>query len=266
MIECSLGDIKQARVLRSLSGYTTVELALPLDNFVDSETFELTTDKKREYKIIQSEVYPTTEATQVMFKVTGLLKSQEKYFQLKPQSFEDATAESILTGIGIKGGSQDKLTFVNLTLTQGQLAILAANSTAKTALVDFEAGEVKYYEDLYKAKAKQVEQKFQRIVQRVPQVGVYLYEEINEGVIPEGITSVTQFGDQLNLPTAVTKHFVENYNSLAKLFSSMQLFSSAETLSMGSCVLSPLTFSKGVICAIEETWYENLHTSLYYVI
>ena len=265
MIDSSYGRLKRAVVRRSLSGLSTAEIALPLDNFSDSSSFTLTTDQEREYTVIGSELVPS-ETTQVLFRAVGLLKSQEKYLQLRPQSFNEATAASILNEIGFSGGTQEKLSFVNLALTQAQLATLVANSSSKSALLDFEAGEVLYYEDLYKKKARQVEVRFQRIVQRVPQLGVYFYNSGNEAVIPKDPTLVSALGDQLNVAAPVMKRVVHNYNNLARLFSQMQAFVTAEDIELGATVLSPLTFTKGVVCAMEQVWIDDTHTTTYYAV
>lgn len=266
MIQCSLGDIEQLKMMRALSRCTFVEVSLPLDNYVDADTFTVTTDKEYEFVITSSEVYPA-DGSQVIFKATGVRKDQMPFLQLKPSSFGDeATAETILGSVGIAGGSKEKLSLVNLTLTQGQLAILIANSTAKTALVDFEAKQVKYYEDLYKEKAQEVPVKFRRIVTRVPQAGAYLYGGANEGVVPEGVTTMVPFGEDLNLPASVMKHFVENYNNLAALFAGLQSFVWEKDLELGASVLSPLTKSKAIVVAREEIWTTQGHTSIYYAV
>lgn len=265
MIGCSLGEIEQLKIMRALSGYTFAEISLPLEEYEDAATFTLTAGTEREYLITSSEVYPA-DGGRVILKATAILKGQEKYMQVKPASYDDATAESILSGIGFKGGSKEKLTLVNLSLTQGQLAILVANSTAKMAFVDFEDATVKYYEDLYKAKAREANAKFRRIVSRVPQVGAYLYGGANEGVVPEGATAMVPFGEDLNLPASVTKHFVENYNGLARLFAGLQSFVWDEDLPLGTCVLSPLTHSKAIVCAAEQMWTTQGHTTIYYAI
>lgn len=265
MIGCSLGEIEQLKVMRALSGYTFAEISLPLEEYNDATVFTLTAGTEREYLITSSEVYPAAGG-QVILKATAILKGQEKYMQVKPASYDDATADSILSSIGLKGGPKGKLTFVNLSLTQGQLAILVANSAAKTAFVDFEEESVKYYEDLYKEKAREVNAKFRRIISRVPQAGAYLYGSTNGGIVPEGATVMVPFGEDLNLPASVMGHFVENYNGLAKLFAGLQSFVWDEDLPLGTCVLSPLTHSKAIVCAAEQMWTTQGHTTVYYAI
>ena len=265
MIQCSLGEIEQLKVMRALSRCTFVEVSLPLDSYVESETFTVTTDKEYEFAVTSSEVYPAS-GSQVIFKATAVLKDQMEFLQLKPASFDEATAETILGSVGIAGGSKEKISLVNLTLTQGQLAILAANATAKTAFVDFEDRRAKYYEDLYKEKAIEVPVKFRRIVSKVPQAGMYLYGGANEGVVPDGVTAMVPFGEDLNLPASVLKHFVENYNELASLFGKLQSFVWEKDLDLGTAVLSPLTKSKLIVCAREEIWTVQGHTSIYYAV
>lgn len=265
MIQCSLGEVEQLKVMRALSGCTFVETSLPLDSYDDATTFTVTTDKEYEFLLTGSEVYPAA-GSQVILKATAVLKDQEEFLQLKPVSFDEATGEKVLGSIGISGGSKEKITLVNLSLTQGQLAILVANATAKTAFVDFEARQVKYYEDLYKEKAVEVPVKFRRIVSRVPQAGAYIYGKSNEGIIPGNATVMIPFGEDLNLPSSVLKHFVENYNSLANLFAGLQSFVWEKDLELGATVLSPLTKSKLVVCAREEVWTAQGHTSIYYAV
>ena len=266
MIQCSLGDIEQLKIMRALSGYTFAEVSLPLDNYVDAETFTITTDREYEFRVTSSEVYPAAGG-QVIFKATAVLKDQEQFLQLKPSSFGDeATAETILSSVGIAGGSKDRLPLINLILTQGQLAILVANATSKTAFVDFEARQVKYYEDLYKEKAQEVPVKFRRIVSRVPQAGAYIYGGVNEGIIPEDATVMLPFGEDLNMPAAVMKFLMQNYNSLAALFAELQSFVWEKDLELGMAVLSPLTKSKAIVCAREEVWTVQGHTSIYYAV
>jgi len=243
-----------------------VEVSLPLDSYVDTDTFTITTDREYEFRITSSEVYPVA-GSQVIFKATAVLKDQEPFLQLKPASFGDeATAETILGSVGIAGGSKEKLSLVNLTLTQGQLAVLIANATARTAFVDFEERRVKYYEDLYKEKAQEAPVKFRRITTRVPQAGAYLYGSANECVVPEGTTAVVPFGEDLNLPASVLKHFVGNYNNLALLFAGLQSFVWEKDLALGTSVLSPLTKVKAIVCAREEIWTTQGHTSIYYAV
>jgi len=45
-----------------------------------------------------------------------------------------------------------------------------------------------------------------------------------------------------------------NCNSIAELFSDMQIFTFSESIALGSTVLSPLTYDKKVIVATEEQW------------
>lgn len=252
--------------MRALSGYTFAEVSLPLDNYTDAETFTITAGREYEFKVTSSEVYPAA-GSQVIFKATAVLKDQEQFLQLKPSSFGDeATAEIILGSVGISGGSKDKLPLINLILTQGQLAILVANATSRPAFVDFEARQVKYYEDLYKEKAQEVPVKFRRIVSKVPQAGAYIYGGVNEGVIPEGVTAMLPFDEDLNLPASVMKLFVQNYNSLASLFAGLQSFVWEKDLELGTAVLSPLTKSKAIVCAREEVWTTQGHTSIYYAV
>lgn len=265
MIQCSLGDVEHLKILRALSRCTFVELSLPLDSYADTETFTITTDKEYEFQITGSEVFPEV-GSQVLLKATAIMKDQMGFLQLKPTSFDEATGETILGSVGISGGPKDKLSLVNLTLTQGQLAILVANATAKMAFVDFESRQVKYYEDLYKEKAIEAPVKFRRIVSRVPQVGAYLYGGTNEGIVPDGVTAMVPFGEDLNLPSAVLRHFVENYNNIAALFSGLQSFVWEKDLPLGATVISPLTKSKVVVCAREEVWTVQGHTSVYYAV
>lgn len=265
MIQCSLGDIEQLKIMRALSGYTFTEVSLPLDAYADTDTFTVTTDIEREFKITSSEVYPAEES-QMILKATAILKDHVPFMEFKPASYNDATVSSILNGLGIKGGTQDKVSFINLFLTSGQLAILLANSTAKTAFVDFETRQALYYEDLYKEKAIESAAKFRRVHSLVPQAGFYLYGGSNEGLLPEGASYIAPFGQDLNLPSPVLKHFAENYNTLAKLFSCMQSFVWEKDLPLGSTILSPLTLTKCVICAVEEVWTVESHTNIYYAI
>lgn len=265
MIQCSLGEVEKFKTQRALSGYSFAEISLPLDSYVDAATFTLTTDKEREYSLVSSEILPVS-GTQVIMRAVGILKDQESFLKVKPASYNEATIESILNGIGIKGGSKQKVSLVNLVMTQGQLAILLANATAKTALVDFESKRILYYEDLYKVKALEAATKFQRIVSRVPQAGVYLYGGSNEGVMPEEEAAIVPMGEELNLPGAIVKHFVENYNNLALLFGALQSFTWDRDLELGSTILSPLTHSKCVICAAETLWTVEGHTHIYYAI
>lgn len=265
MIGCSLGDLEQLKVMHSLSGYTFVEIALPLEAYEESDSFAVTTDKEREFVITSSEAYPAAGG-QMVLKATGLLKDHEKYLQIVPKSFEGATPEQVLNSIAIKGGSKEKVSFVNLALTQGQLAILMANMSAKAAFVDFEKASVAYYSDLYKEKAQEAPVKFRRVRSRVPQAGAYLYGDSNEGVIPEDAMSAIAFDQCVNIPAMSMKHVVENYNELARIFEGMQSFVWDQDLELGACVLSPLLKSKCVVCAREEIWTTRGHTNIYYAV
>ena len=58
--------------------------------------------------------------------------------QSSPMSVESAEAAEILKGLGIADGPKIPITFLNLFLNNGQLAILLANMSPKFAFVDLE--------------------------------------------------------------------------------------------------------------------------------
>lgn len=266
MIKCSIGEAERLKITKALSGYTFVEVSLPLDTYVDAPSFTITTETEQEFVVTGSEVYPAFDNTQVVLKATAIRKDMEPFLQIKPVSFDEASAEKILGSVGIKGGSKEKYTFVNLSLTQGQLAILVANGTPRTAFVDFENRKVLYYEELYKEKAQEVNAKFRRIVTRVPITGAYLYDKANEGVVPDGAQTMAQLGESLNLGNYTMKRFLDNYNNLCNLFAGLQTFVWDQDLPLGSCVLSPLTMTKCIVCAMEQVWTMEGHTTIYYAI
>lgn len=266
MIKCSLGEVERLKITKALSGYTFAEVALPLDAYADAPTFTIVTETEQEFTITGSEVYPAFDNTQVVLKASAIRKDMEPFTQVWPCSFEEASAEKILNAVGIKGGSKEKYSFASLALTRGQLAILIANGTPRIAFIDFEQRKVLYYDELYKAKAQEVPVKFRRIVSKAPTAGAYLYGNANEGLIPDGAQAMASFGETVGLDGYTMKRFLENYNNLCSLFAGLQTFVWDRDLPLGACVLSPLTMTKCIVCAIEQVWTMEGHTTIYYAV
>lgn len=264
MIGCDLGNIDEVIVRRALSGYTFAEFAVPMASYSDSPKFTLTIeDVKQEYKVAGSEVYMHVgEKTQV--KISALLGSQEKWMQASPMSVESAEAAEILKGLGIADGPKIPITFLNLFLNNGQLAILLANMSPKFAFVDFEKEKVVYYSDLYKQKPVQVQVPFRRLYGRSPIAGFIGWEETVTGSYPDDAQTILPFGQFTNTDQAVMSNVVNNCNEIAKLFSDMQIFTYSQILEIGSTVVSSLTYDKKVIVASEEHYDKNSNVSAVY--
>lgn len=262
MIKCSLGEIERFQRVRSLSGYTFAEVALPLESYSSAPTFTLTSDHEETYRIVASEVFPTKDSTPI-FKATAILEDQAQFLKMLPVSFDDTEASKALSQLGIKNGPEARVTLVSLALTQGELAILLANAGAHPAFVDFEARAVLYYSELYKEKARQVPVKFKQVTSRVPYMGGYVYGEGNEGYVPDLVQAMMPFGEA----SPIIRQALENYNQLCGLFSTYQVFPwDDDRLPLGTAILSTLTKSKCIVCAVDETWTQSGHTAIYYAI
>lgn len=266
-IECSLGRIDGAVIRRSLSGYTFVELAVPMDTYNDSPKFTLTLDNRKvEYKIVGSEVY-TQPGEKTIVKVSGIRSDMERWLEVCPLSIDSAEAGEILNGMNIKDGPNIPVTLLNLFQTKGQLAITLANMSAKTAFVDFEKGAVRYYSELYKQKAIRITNPFRRIYSRVPMAGYVGWDNLVSGSFPDDAQVILPFGHYNNVDENAMGNLANNCNEVAKLFSDMQIFHWSQPLALGTPVLSPLTMDKKVVVAVEEQYddMDNL-VAMYYCV
>lgn len=254
MLECSIGKIDGAIVRRSLSGYTFIELNVPVDSYADTPTFTATVDNiTAKYRQVGSEVY-MHPGDKTVVRVSGILESQYKWLATNPMSVESMDVSDILKGLGIGNGPKSNITFLNLFLNNGQLAVLLANTSAKQAFVDFEKESVVYYTDLYKQKPTQYQVPFRRMIGRPPIAGYVGWDNLVMGSYPDDSQTILPFGQYTNLDESVMANVASNCNAIATLFSDMQMFTFSESLGLGSTVLSPLTYDKKVIVAMEEQW------------
>lgn len=254
MLECSLGKINGAVVRRAFSAYTFVELTVPIELYSDSPTFTLVVNGVRtEYTTVGSEVY-MRPGEKTVVRVSGMEASQMSWLETHPMSADSAEVSELLKGLGIGNGPRIPITFLNLFLNRGQLAVVLANMSPKTAFVDFGGKRVVYYSDLYKKKPLQLNVTFRRMYGRVPIAGYVGWGSDTKGYYPDDTQSVLSFGHFDNLDESVMKNLVTNCNDIAKLFSDMQIFTWPTELPLGSTVISPLTYDKKVVVAVEEQW------------
>lgn len=257
MLECSLGKIDSAVVRKMLSGFQFCELAVPMDSYSDAPTFTLTLDGvKTEYKMVGSEVYMHPgEKTAV--KVSAIRSDMEKWLEANPLSVDSAEAADILKGLGIENGPKIPITLLNLFLNKGQLAIVLANMSPKSALIDFDSKKVVYYSDIYKQKPIQVPVPFRRIIARPPIAGYIGWSELVSGVFPDDTQAVMSFGQFTNIDQTTMENVLNNCNEIAKMFSDMQIFTWNTEVALGATVVSGLTYDKKVVVAVEEHWDVN---------
>ena len=267
MLSCSLGKIDGAVVRKMLSGYQFCELNVPMDVYNDSPTFTATVDGvQTEYKVVGSEVYMHPGEKTVM-RVSALKSDMARWLDMCPMSVDSAEASDILRGLGISNGPKIPVTLLNLFLNRGQLAIVLANMSPKTAFVDFDGRKVVYYSELYKNKPVQVQVPFRRIVARPPLAGYIGWEQMVSGVFPDDTQSVMSFGQFTNIDQATMENLLNNCNGIAKLFSDMQIFTTTTEIALGDTVVSNLTYDKKVVVAAEEQWDSNDNVvSIYYCV
>lgn len=254
MLECSIGKIEGAVIRRALSGYTFIELNVPVDSYSDTPTFTVAVDGvSTKYKQVGGEVY-MHPGEKTVVRVSGILESQYKWLETNPISVESMDVSEILKGLGIANGPKSIITFLNLFLNKGQLAIFLANTTAKQAFVDFEKESVVYYTDMYKQKPTQYQVPFRRMIGRPPIAGYVGWDSLVTSSYPDDSQAILPFGQYTNMDSSVMANVVANCNAIAQLFSDMQMFTFSESLGLGSAVLSPLTYDKKVLVATEEQW------------
>lgn len=257
MLECSLGKINDVILRKALSGYQFCEMVVPMDSYTDSPSFTLTVDSvKSEYKTVGSEVF-MHPGEKTVVRISGLLSGQEQWFETNPLSVDSAEASDILKGFGISGGPQVPVSLLNLFLNKGQLAIVLANMSPKFAFVDFIEKKVQYFSTLYKQKPVQVQAPFHRNYGRAPIAGYIGWEQMVSGVFPDNTQSVMSFGQFNNIDQTTMENLLNNCNEIAKLFADMQTFVWPAELSVGSTVISQLTYDKKLIVAAEEHWDVN---------
>lgn len=254
MISCSLGKIDGAFRRKAYSGYTFVELTVPLDTYTDVPKFTLTLDNiTEEYKVVGSEVHMRA-GDKTLMKISAIRSNQEKWLSVSPMSIDSAEISEILKGMGISNGPSIPVTLVNLFLSYGQLAITLANMSPKTAFIDFDQNKVVYYSELYKAKPTQITTVFRRIYGRTPLAGFLGWENLVSGSYPDDAQSILPFGQFTNIDQTTMENLVNNCNNIAKLFSDMQIFTHSHEIDLGTTVQSPLTYDKKVVVAVEEQW------------
>lgn len=254
MLECSIGKIENAVVRRALSGYTFIELNVPVDSYSDTPTFTVAVDGVTEtYRQVGGEVY-MHPGEKTVVHVSGILDKQYKWLEANPMSVESMDTADILKGLGLTNGPKMSITFINLFLNNGQLAIFLANTSAKQAFVDFEKESVVYYSELYKQKPIQCHVPFRRMIGRPPIAGYVGWDSTVSGSYPDDSQVILPFGQYTNMDSSVMANVAANCNSIAELFSDMQIFTFSESIALGSTVLSPLTYDKKVIVATEEQW------------
>lgn len=264
MLQCSLGNLETTVVRRALSGYTFVEFTIPVDAYTDSPKFTLTIGNlESEYRMVGSEVY-MHPGDRTVVRVSGMLGSQEKWLSARPRSVESSKASELLKGMGISNGPDVPVTLLNLALNDGQLAILLANMSPKTALVDFEDNTVKYYSELYRQRPVQVKTPFRRLYGRAPVAGYIGWDTSVTGAYPDDTQATLPFGQSVNMDGSLLKNALDNCNALARAFSDMQMFTYPQELGLGTTVASELTYDKKVIVAAEEHYDANSNVSAVY--
>lgn len=267
MLECSLGKITSAIVRKSLSGFTFVELNIPMASYSDSPKFELTIDDlKSKYKTAGTEVHMQEDGRAVL-KITGILESQSEWMDTKPMSVDSADTSDLLKAMGISNGPHVSTTFLNLFLTYGQLAIVLANMSPKTAFIDFEDKAVKYYSELYKQKPLQVSGIFSRMYYRAPIAGFIGWENYTTGYYPKDSQHILSFGQFTNVDQTAMENLIKNCNEISKIFSDMQSFTASHNIDLGTTVVSNLTYDKKIVVAAEEHYDVNSQvTAVYYCV
>jgi len=254
MLECSLGKIDGVVRHKALSAYTFVEFTVPVETYSDAPVFSMTIDNVTDdYEVLASEVY-MRPGDKTVVKITAIRSGQRSWFDTYPVSVDSAEAATILNSLGISNGPQVPVTLLNLFLTRGQLAIVLANMSPKTAFVDFSENKVLYYSDMYKQKPTQVQVAFRRIYSHAPIAGYVGWEQLVTGVFPKDTQVVLPFGQFGNVDQVTMENLMNNCNDISKLFSDMQIVTLPYELPLGSTVLSALTHDKKVIVAIEEQW------------
>ena len=257
MLDCTLGKIEGVVIRKALSGYTFAELQVPMGSYSDSPKFTLTVDHvQTEYKTVGSEVY-MHPGEKVQVKVSAIRADQEKWLEPSPLSVESMEASEILKGLGLVNGPKIPITLLNLFLNKGQLAVTLANMSPKSAFVDFESNAVVYFSELYKQKPTQVQVPFRRMYGRAPIAGYIGWDSLVSGVFPDDTQIVLPYGQFTNIDQTTMENLMNNCNEIAKMFSDMQIFTWPAELPVGSTVLSPLTYDKKVIVAVEEQWDVN---------
>ena len=267
MLECSIGKIDGAVVRKMYSGYQFCELNVPVDSYSDSPTFTITIDGvKTEYKIVGSEVY-MHPGEKTVVRVSALKSEQSKWLEMNPLSVDSAEAADVLKGLGIENGPKIPITLLNLFLNKGQLAIVLANMSPKSALIDFDNNKVVYYADLYKSKPVQVQVPFRRLISRPPLAGYIGWGQSVNGVFPDDTQAIMSFGQFTNVDQSVMENLLNNCNEIAKMFSDMQIFTTSTEIALGDTVVSNLTYDKKVVVAVEEQWDSNDNmVAVYYCI
>lgn len=267
MLTCSIGKVTSAIVRKALSGFTFVEFNIPMDSYTDAPKFELTIDNlKQEYVTTGCEVHMQADGKAVAH-IVGMLEGQSKWMDFKPLSVESADTSDLLKGMGLKDGPKVKVSFVNLMLSKGQLAIALANMSSKMAFLDFENSRVVYYTDLYKQKPLKVQGIFSRTYSRPPVAGYMGWDSNVNGKYPKDAQTILPFGNYTTVNTSVMEALATNCNEISNIFSDMQCFTATHTCDLGITVMSNLTYDKKVIVAAEEHYDMNDQvTALYYCV
>lgn len=267
MLTCSIGRISGAIIRKSLSGLTFVELNVPISTYSDFKKFDVTIDSlKRTFATSGCEVR-MQEGAKTMLHITGMLDSQCHWMDAKPASLDSADVAGYLETLQISNGPHVQTSFINLSLTKGQLAIALANMSSKTAFIDFEKNTAVYYSDLYKKKPIQVTGIFSRMYTRPPMAGYLGWDDGYTANFPRDAQVILPFGQFTNTESVVMENLAENCNSISRIFSDMQSFTASHTCELGDTVISNLTHDKKIIVAAEEHYDENdCVTAIYYCV
>lgn len=255
MITSSLGRITDARVRKSLSGLTTVELVVPLDGYRDSPKFTLTLDgMEAEYTTMDTDILmPASD--DVVVHIVGMLSSHEEWSKVKPMSVESAEIATVLKSLGIDNGPRNNITFFNLYHTIGQLSIALANMSPKTAFVDFSNRTVVYYDDMMRATPSSVPSTFRKKYTRTPTVGFVGWDEAN--VLYGNPSKAFPLGQFMSLDPVLMQNLADNYNAISSLMSDVQMFTTSSLLGLGSTVVSNMDTTKRLIVAADEHYSFN---------
>lgn len=267
MLSCSIGKISSVILRKSLSGYTFVEFNVPLETYTDSPTFDLTIDDTPiKYSMAGCDVH-MQEGGKAVLHITGIPESQKKWMDLKPLSVESMEVADFLNAMKLKNGPRISTSFVNLFLTYGQLAIVLANMSPRTAFINFEKGTVEYYADMYKKKPLKVNGVFSRLYTRAPLAGFVGWENYTTGYYPSDAQTVLSFGQFTNVDQSIMENLVKNCNEISSIFSDMQSFTATHTCELGDTVVSNLTYDKKIIVGAEEHYDLNdCVTAIYYCV
>lgn len=265
MISCSIGKINSAIIHKSLSGYTHVDLVVPLYSYSDYPKFDITIDSvKTEYTTVSSEVYMQANGGPVM-RVSGILSSQVKWVGLHPTSFENSKVSDILGKMGIENGPNVQTSMLNLFLTDGQLAVVLANMSTNTAFINFDSNRVEYYSDLYKQKPLKITDAFRQVYVQPVGLGSICWDDTaNYGNYTTISRTAIPIGRLDNINRIGMDNIVNNFNNITRILSTQQFVTTSYPLDIGQVVVSNLTYDKKVIVACEEHYDSNDELSAIY--